>query len=238
MGGIDICKGLEIMIVSGKDHRFMGCVLGGVLAQNRLPEVLTVFVGDRPLPHSFKEIFDLLVDRDVEVRILRNRVEKEEFGFVNYGAFRKKTIRKAKGEYLMLLDDDNVLCGGAVEKLYTAVVKKGVPVIPKLLQHTVYKPLPLELGIRYLTGEIRKLKRGAIGPMYGLTASREKWFEVVEDLEKYIIFEDSIVFSRMKPLVVKDAMLYVLEVRVNEDVKRLFSAVNYYGWVEKEVRGR
>lgn len=225
--GVDMKR--EVMIASTHDS-YLISVLSSVLVQDEYPEILTIVKKSGDLCCTVKNIISLLAELGVEIRLIVYEAEEYK-GCKHYGKFREFLIEKMVGDYVMLLDEDNVMSSNCVRVMFKEAEKQ--PAIPQLVQSKKGEPKFMEYGIRRLLGE--EIEENGVMPIYALTMSREKWIEVKEIVKGLFRMEDGAISVYVKPKVVSECKVFLIDLHVDEGTKNLSEVINEYKLLERLI---
>ena len=205
---------ISLIITLYNQEEFINRVYYSILRQD-MKDIEIIFIDDASTDNSGKIIKDLM-EKDKRIIYLKNQKNRRAFYSRNYG------ISKAKGEYILVIDPDDILLNNILSKSYEAAKKYDLDIVHFYIMMGFFHVPAVRKNLRYKGGIFRSNSQIKDFFYNGLSKN------LVDKLTKREVYLKAINFM--------DKQFLDGDYHINDDYTLFFGVIHYaqsYGFLEQ-----
>ena len=180
-----------------------------------MKDIEIIFVDDASTDNSAKRVKELM-EKDKRIVYLKNDINRKAFYSRNYG------ILNAKGEYLLVIDPDDILLNNILSKSYQAAKKYNLDIVHFYIMMGYFDVPAARTILKYEKSMLKNNSEVKDFFYYGIGKS------IFDKLIKREVYQKSVGFMRNE--------FSNGDYHINDDYTALFGVVHYaetYGFLEQ-----
>ena len=205
---------ISLVITLYNQQEFIDRVYYSIQRQD-MKDIEIIFVDDASTDNSAKRIKELM-EKDKRIVYLKNDINRKAFYSRNYG------ILNAKGEYLLVIDPDDILLNNILSKSYQAAKKYNLDIVHFYIMMGYFDVPAARTILKYEKSMLKNNSEVKDFFYYG------KGKSIVDKLIKREVYQKSVGFMRKE--------LYYEDYHINDEYTALFGVIHYaesYGFLEQ-----
>ena len=205
---------ISLVITLYNQQDFIDRVYYSIQRQD-MKDIELIFVDDASTDNSSKRVKELM-EKDKRIVYLKNDINRKAFYSRNYG------ILNAKGEYLLVIDPDDILLNNILSKSYQAAKKYNLDIVQFYIMMGYFDVPAVRKNLKYKSGILRNNSEIRNFFYNGLSKN------LVDKLIKREIYQKSVGFMRKE--------FSNGDYHITDDYTALFGVIHYaetYGFLEQ-----
>lgn len=205
---------ISLIITLYNQEEFINRIYYSIQRQD-MKDIEIIFINDASTDNSEKIIKDLM-EKDKRIVYLKNEENRRAFYSRNYG------ISKAKGEYILVIDPDDILLNNILSKTYEAAKKYNLDIVQFYIMMGLFHIPAVRKNLRYKGGILTNNSQIKDFFYNGLSKN------LVDKLTKREVYLKGINFM--------DKQYLDGDYHINDDYTLFFGVIHYaqtYGFLEQ-----